>query len=367
MSTDNDQIRSWEAEARGPSRRRFLSQAAGLGMGLAAVPLTGTLAGCGNSANGGTSSSSGPATTSLQISYLPSVEYAGYYVAASKGYYAAEKITNGFVSGGPSVPDEANVAAQKAMIGIDGADIICSARANGAPLVIFGAQFQKSPLGIVSLASDPISTPTDLIGKTVNVLPSLVAAMHQFLATNGVKYSDVHFVPGGGDAGPLLNKSVAAEVTFVTETVPLVEAHGVKTTTMLFSDFGYVVYNDCPFTTKTVLQEHPDVLERWLRASIRGWQWANKNVAASSSITLSKYAQGQGLSYESQVDQMEAQIPLMVSPTTQAHGLFYMDQAGINENLKTIRALGIKADAAAFDTSILDKVYTSGKPIIDGP
>lgn len=355
------------------SRRSFLSLGTKVGVGLATVPLLGALDACSSSSKktaaakvaGTTSAAAKAAAVSLQLSYLPSVEFAGYYLAAQNGYYKAANIDSTLIDGGPSVAIEATVAAGKALVGLDGADVIMSARAKGAPLVMFGAQFQKNPLGVVSLASQALKTPQSLVGKRVGVPTGLETTMKQFLTSNGVKPSSVKFIPYQGDAGPLINKTIDAGMTFVTETVPFLDAKSVESASFLFADFGYAIYNDCPFTTEKVLKERPDDLVRWLRATIRGWQDDVSNQTPAVSLVVNQYGKGQGFTLASQESQGKSQIPLIVTPTTQQHGLFWMDEAEINANLKTITGLGIKADAAAFDTSILTKAY-AGKSTIDG-
>ncbi len=354
------------------SRRAFLSRGALLGAGLATLPAAaGLLAACGSSSSGSGSSSkssgsSAAAKVSLQLSYLPSVEYAGYYVASKKGYYTASKVDETNIDGGPSVAIEATVAAGKALVGIDSADVIMQARQKGAPLVMFAAQFQKNPLGVVSLAGKPFTTPQSLVGKKVGVPTSLETTMKQFLTSNGIKPSSVTFVPYQGDAGPLINKTIDAGMTFVTSTVPLLDAKNVATTSFLFADFGYAVYNDCCFTTETVLKERPEDLARWLRATIRGWQDNNADPSYGVDLVVNEFGKSQGLTKAGQTSQAKSQLPLISTATTKAHGLFWMDDADITANLKTIESLGIKADAKGFDTSILTTAY-AGKSTIDGP
>jgi ABC-type nitrate/sulfonate/bicarbonate transport system substrate-binding protein len=356
--TDDGEARSRPDIVGGPGslgRREFLRWSGRLGLGAAVLPAAGLVAW------GGGAKKVAPAVTaaatsrpvSLQLSYLASVEYAGYYLAQQLGYYSADHVAATLIGGGPTVAIEAEVAAGKALVGIDGADIIMSARQQGAPLVMFGAQFQKNPLGNVSLASKAVDTPKELVGKTVGVPSSLETTMNQFLAINGIRPSSVHFVPYQGDPGPLVNGSIDAGMTFVTETVPFMEAQHLKSHSFLFDDYGYHVYNDCPFTTETVLRERHDDLVDWLRATIKGWQYQNTHVSAGVDLVVSKYGKSQGLTVANQKLQAEEQLPLMVTPTTKSHGLFWMADSDIEANVSTISRLGIKATKAAFDTTVL--------------
>ena len=105
---------------------------------------------------------------SMQAAWVNDAEFMGYYLAVDKGYYSAAGIDLKYVSGGPSVIPESTLLAGKADIALTSPDTTISAIVNqGAPFVIIGAQYQKDPLGVVSLTKSGIKGPKDLVGKTV--------------------------------------------------------------------------------------------------------------------------------------------------------------------------------------------------------
>ena len=116
---------------------------------------------------------SGPAadlgTLNYQLSWIKNVEFAGAYIADTKGYYKAAGFSAvNLIAGGPvGQPAEVVVAAGKALVGISSPDITAAAITKGAQLVIIGAQYQKNPFAIMSPGPAPIKTPEDMFGKKI--------------------------------------------------------------------------------------------------------------------------------------------------------------------------------------------------------
>ena len=135
-------------------RRRFVAS-------LAAAPVLAAIGGCGKS---------GPnynvEAPRVALAWIKNVEYAGLFVAEHMNYYSDEGMRPTFLSGGPNSPmPSVSVSAGNAQFGFDN-DFrrFMDAVLLGNDLVIVGAQYQRSPGGIISLAERPILSPKDLVG-----------------------------------------------------------------------------------------------------------------------------------------------------------------------------------------------------------
>lgn len=198
----------------GMSRRIFLRNsligAAGLTMG------GGLLAACGGgssktSSASPTSAAAGGSTTtaekslgtvSVQLEWVKNYNWAGMYIADSKGYYKDAGIDVNLIAGGPSITPTTVVLGGKAMVGMAGADVVAAAVLKGAPFKIFATQYQKSPYIIMSLASDPVKTPQDLIGRKVGVASEDLPSFDAFLGIAGVDKTKIHTIPLGDESVP---------------------------------------------------------------------------------------------------------------------------------------------------------------------
>src|SRR5690606_16999938 len=133
---------------------------------------------------------------SFQASWINDAEFSGYFIAADKGFYREEGLDLNYISGGPDVIPESTIIAGKADLTLTTPDTTIKAIVEqGAPFKIIGAQYQKNPIGIVSLAKNPIKEPKDLIGKTLAVPPVNVISVEAMLKISGIEPSQVNIVP----------------------------------------------------------------------------------------------------------------------------------------------------------------------------
>ena len=87
------------------------------------------------------------------------------------------------------------VAGGKAFVCISAPDITSAAINQGADLVTIGAQYQKNPFAVMSLATSPINTPQDMIGKKIGVQATNEAVWNAFLKANKIDPSKITKVP----------------------------------------------------------------------------------------------------------------------------------------------------------------------------
>lgn len=335
------------------------------GVAVASIASVALLAGCSSSSgSGGSSSSSGAAqTVNFQTSWIPLVQFGGSYVAAKEGFYKKQGVSVNILPGGPDTDGLALIESGKADIAVSNADVVARANEQGADLVIIGAGFQKSPLAIMSLAADPIETPADMKGKNIGV-PSGDEGTHAaFLAVNGLTDKDVTSVPVSFDVTPTTSGQVAGQYVFATEQPISAEEAGYKTHSMLLADYGLNVYAQVYVVTKTYLASNRATVEDFMKGEIEGWQAYVKDQTQAVDLTVNDYGKDQKLTVANQTEQASLQLPLLVTDTTKAHGLFWMSDEDIAANLKTIKALGVKASSSLFDISVLKDVYKGASSI----
>lgn len=151
------------------SRRQMLIRASAAGVGLAGLPAF--LAACGGDDSKSSSSGSSEATKlSMQAAWVNDAEFMGYFVAMTKGYYTEQGLDLNYLSGGPDVIPESSLLSGVSPLALTTPDSTINAIVNdGAPFVIVGAQYQKNPIGVISLKKNPINSPAELVGKTLAV------------------------------------------------------------------------------------------------------------------------------------------------------------------------------------------------------
>ena len=328
------------------------------------------LSGCGSSSKDGSATASGGAsgsleTVGLQLVWIKNVEFAGSYIADDKGYYTANGVQADLISGGATIAVEPVVIQGKALIGISNADATAQAVAKGAKLRIIATMFQKAPFAITSLASSPIKTPQDLIGKKVGVQAANESIWAAFLKANDIDPSKITKVPAQFDPAPLANKQVDGWFSYITNEPNTLKVKGVDTATMLLNDFKYPSMSNVYVVTEETLSDKAkrDTVVKFMRAEIKGWQDNVKDPDLGARLAVEKYGKSLGLGLEEQTLENKAANALIQSPDTDAHGLFWMTDEKIEQTVNTITTGGGKISKDLFTREILEEVY-GGKTTI---
>ncbi|MGH7912501.1 MAG: ABC transporter substrate-binding protein [Candidatus Dormibacteraceae bacterium] len=339
------------------TRRAFLGRA---GRSAAAVAILGAapglLAACGSSPSGGGKSLG---SASLQLSWIENVEFAGCYVAASKGYYRKEGLQVTLLSGGPNVAQMPVLASGKALVAYADPVTTAAANAQGGDFVQIGALYQKSPYAVMSLPANPIRTPKDMIGKKIGVAAGDLDAWSSFLKLNHVSAQSVTRVPVQFDPTPLVSGEVDGFVSYYQEEPSELAAKGVKTTVMLWDDYGYKIFGQTHVTTQQALGDSTKrkQIVALMKAEVRGWQDQVKDPAGGAKLTIQRSGKSLGLSLQEQTDEAQRALPLIQTSDTKAHGLLWMTDARVQDSIATLAATNVKATRSQFTTQILQEVY----------
>jgi len=289
----------------------------------------------------------------MQAAWINDAEFAGYFLAIDKGYYGDEGLDLTYLSGGPDVIPESTIIAGRADLALTTPDTTIRAISEqGAKFKIIGAQYQKNPIGIVSLKSNPINSPADLIGKTLAVPPVNTITVEAMLKLNGIARGDVNIVPYSYDPTPLIQGEIDASLDFTTNVPYTISALGKEATSFLIYDFGFTIFNDTVVVTEETLANKRGELVSWLRASRKGW---DENLADPNLYPPQwedSWFKGTGRTIDNEVFFNNAQKALIVSDD----GIFSMSEESIANNIEALAAVGIKGSRDMFDTSLLEEI-----------
>jgi ABC-type nitrate/sulfonate/bicarbonate transport system substrate-binding protein len=321
------------------NRRTFLGTAAA-GMTIGAMP-------------GFLRHASAATPFAFQASWINDAEFAGYFVAIDEGLYATEGLDLTYTPGGPDVIPESTLISGTADLTLTTPDTTVKAIVDqGAPFKIIGTQYQKNPIGIVSLAKAPINTPADLIGKTLAVPPVNVISVEAMLKLNNIDKGQLNIVPYAYDPTPLIKGEIDASLDFTTNVPFTIEQAGEKATSFLLYDFGFTIYNDTVVVTEETLKTKRKELVAWLKASRKGWETNLVDPTVWPPKFADTWFKGTGRTIENEIYFNTAQKPLIESQ----NGIFSMDEEGIQKNIDALGQIGIKATREMFDTTLLEEV-----------
>ena len=202
----------------------------------------------------------------FQTDWCPQPEHGGYYQALAKGYYAAEGLDVEILPGGPNAQVMSSVAVGRADLGMTNGDDVIVAVARGVPIKMVAAEMQRDAQGILFHAEHPIRSLQDLQGKTImaGAGSAWIEVVRQKL---GVKFN---LIPLVGDLARFVNNPEFVQQCFVTNEPYFVGQRGVSVGALLIANETYEPYR-VMFAGQTFLTQHPDVVAKFVRASLRGW------------------------------------------------------------------------------------------------
>lgn len=214
----------------------------------------------------------------LQLKWVAQAQFAGYYVAKEKGFYDEAGIDLTINPGGPQVNATSFVASGAATIGSVDSLVLIMANVKGMDLVAVGACFQDNPASIITLKESGIAKPADLIGKTVAHSPAgtswiLSKAM---LMKAGVDLDKVNYVVSSSNE-LLMNKNVDAKAGYTLNEALAITLAGYPTSVMPTIDYGINAYTEVLFLQRKTIEQNPDMVRRFLAATVKGYKFAYDN------------------------------------------------------------------------------------------
>lgn len=306
----------------GMSRRAFLRTTSGGFVGFALLG-----AGCSSNGNGeaGDTTASQTETVDFQIRWLKEVSFGGWYAAIENGYFAEEGIDLNIIPGGPNLDVQQIIAGGGAPIGEGITDRIIRGRAEqNIPYVVIGALYQKVPAVLMSLAEKNITEPADLVGTRIATTAEGRPLIEALFARAGLPPKDWTFVPSGFDTSPILQDEADVFQGFRTSQGTALELQGYELNYITYDQFDYQMYDAPIFVLENVLEEQEDLLVRFMRGSIKGWEWAVANPDEIAQLTIDKYGHDE-IELEQQTAESRAQVSDIVTEETQEKGLFWME------------------------------------------
>ncbi len=213
----------------------------------------------------------------LQLKWFHQFQFAGYYAAVEKGFYAEEGLEVEIRQRDPDIVPTEAVLNGDAQFGISDSSIVLR-RLRGSPLVVVAALFQHSPLVLMTLAESDILSPLELRGKRVmfqrNVDDAMLTAT---FAEFGFGDEDYIHVPHSFNDDALLSGEVDAMSAYLTDQPFYYRSRGKQVNIISPANYGIDFYGDMLFVSEEYLHAHPDRVLAFRRATLKGWAWALEN------------------------------------------------------------------------------------------
>jgi NitT/TauT family transport system substrate-binding protein len=223
----------------------------------------------------------------LQLKWSADAQFAGYYVAEAKGFYKDAGLDVTILPGGPDVAPEQVIAGGGADVIVDWMAAALVAREKGTPLVNIAQPFKNGGLQLTCWKSSGVATPADLKGKTLGVwFYGNEYPFFAYMSKLGIKAdgdnADVKVLKQAFNVDPLLQHQADCISTMSYNEYWQVLESGVNPDELVvfkYADQGAAMLEDGLYTTEDKLKDPAwqDRLARFVKASMQGWDYAQKN------------------------------------------------------------------------------------------
>jgi NitT/TauT family transport system substrate-binding protein len=232
----------------------------------------------------------------LQLKWVTQAQFAGYYVALDQGFYSDQDLNVTIKPGGPDIAPTQVLAGGGADVTVEWMPAALAAREKGLPMVNIAQPFKSSGMMLTCRKDAGVASTDDFAGKTLGVwffgneFPFLSWMSQLGIPTDGSD-AGVEVLKQGFNVDPILNGQAACISTMTYNEYWQVIDAGLSPDDLItfkYEDQGVATLEDGLYVLEENLSDpaFADKMERFVRASMQGWKWAEENPEDAAMIVL---------------------------------------------------------------------------------
>ncbi len=230
-------------------------------------------------------------TVTIQLKWFHQFQFAGYYAALEKGFYAEEGLDVVLKERNPQGNQTFPLLNGDAEYGISDTSLLLY-RIQGEPVVLLQQIFQHSPVVLITKKESGIVSPYEMVGK--KVMFAIKGGGKEAVATTLLMdtlgdLSRIQKVEHSFDFNDLVTDKVDVISAYLTAQPLWFKKKGVEINIIDPRNYGIDFYGDNLFTTEQEIRNHPGRVEKIIRATRRGWKYAIENQDEIIDLILEKY------------------------------------------------------------------------------
>jgi len=289
--------------------------------------------------------------------YIPNVQFAHFYLAAEKGFFADEGLDVTFDYNFENDVVQRIASKNKIEFALASADSILLARAQGLPVKAVMSTSQEFPVAFMSKSTLPLATPADLKGKVIGIPGRFGASyigLQALLYAGGLTEADVTIQEIGFNQVPVLLSDKVQIISGYANNEPIqLAAQGTAVNVLRVADF-YPMASDQLIVNEALIGTEKDVVTKFTRALQKGMQAVSDDPAAAYTTSLKYIPEAKPSDQSVTTDVLKATIT-MWKANTSTFGLVQPAQwAKTHELLRAVSALKEDLDvSSAYDASFV--------------
>ncbi|QCO56812.1 ABC transporter substrate-binding protein (plasmid) [Pseudorhodobacter turbinis] len=301
----------------------------------------------------------------LQLKWVTQAQFGGYYAALENGFYDDEGLNVTIKAGGPDVAPVQVLMGGGADVMVDWMPSALAAREQGAPVVNIAQPYKASGMMLTCLKENGVASPDDFKGKTLGVwffgneYPFLSWMSTLGIPTEGGP-DGVEVLKQGFNVDPLLQKQAACISTMTYNEYWQVLDAGIGEEDLInfkYEDEGVSTLEDGLYVLEENLSDpaFEDKMVRFVRASMKGWKWAEENTDEAAMMVLDN--DETGAQTERHQKRMMAEVAKLTAGSNGA-----LDLADYERTVATLLGGGSdpvisKEPEGAYTLAITDKAF----------
>ncbi len=225
----------------------------------------------------------------LQLKWFHQFQFAGYYAALHKGLYRAEGLDVTIKAGGPKVKVDEEVSSGRADYGVLASELI-QKKAQGQPLVLLAVIMQHSIRAIIVRSDSGIISPSGLIDRRLMLNRNEDTEFMVMFAAEAVPVNRLNIIPKDKTAN---NRFILGEIDALNGSIGnqpfLFRSKGISVKVICPISYGIDFYGDSLFTSEKELENNPERVEAFRRATLKGWTYAMEHPEEIINLILDQY------------------------------------------------------------------------------
>ena len=217
----------------------------------------------------------------LRITFTPWGMHAQYFGGRAQGFYAEEGIDLEIRPPAAGQQNEVFIATGREQFGVTNADAFVKAKGSGLPIVAVMADQPDNPFSVITPQKAGITTPEKMKGmKLAWFQANVMGLIEPVLAKGGLTRKDVDFVSvaRGAEVQMLAAGQVDGLFGYSFGQALTLEGKGFPVNVMPVRDYGVQFYGTVIYTNEALLKSNPDLVKRFVRATIKSLIWTHDNI-----------------------------------------------------------------------------------------
>ncbi len=277
-------------------------------------------------------------TLTLQLKWVEQAQFMGFIVAEKLGYYDDENIDLEILPGGVGINPVDVLIQGDADIAVAWTGNVLPAISQGEDLVNIGQGMQRSGMRLMALKESGIDSPEDIEGKKIGTWPGgNELEPYAFIEMQGLdKDKDVQLVNQGFDMNQLLNKEIdLASAMIYNEYWLPIEAGYEEEDFVVFDmeEEGAGMLQDAIFVQREFLDNNEDLLVRFMRATIKGWEYAINDPEGAVDILGLDFTENDVTAKDHQILMAKETAKLYQADDGLEKGLFYINLTKLQQTV----------------------------------